>query len=171
MSQTHVQLQTSLGAITIELYPEKAPLTVENFLSYVENDFYNGTIFHRVIKGFMIQGGGFSPEMDQKETSAPVKNEATNGLTNSKGTIAMARTMVVDSATSQFFINLVDNPHLDHQSESPQGYGYCVFGKVTEGMDIVEKIGNVATSTKGSYQNVPEDSITIESIARLEAAQ
>ena len=142
MSQQNpvVLMQTSKGDITIELDTEKAPLTVANFLGYVNEGFYDGTIFHRVIENFMIQGGGMTAGMEQKKTKAPVKNEADNGLKNSRGTIAMARTQVVDSATAQFFINVVDNDFLDHQAKTPSGYGYAVFGRVIDGMDAVDAI-------------------------------
>jgi cyclophilin family peptidyl-prolyl cis-trans isomerase len=156
-----VVMETSLGEIRIELNPEKAPVTVANFLSYVRQGFYDGLIFHRVIKGFMIQGGGFTADMVQKKTGDPIKNEAGNGLKNLRGTIAMARTSVVNSATSQFFINVVDNAFLDHKDETDRGFGYCVFGKVTEGMDVVDKIRNVKTATKGMYQDVPAEPVTI----------
>lgn len=157
-------IETSLGTIKIELYDDKAPLTVANFLSYVNDKFYDGTIFHRVISGFMIQGGGFTPEMNQKATKSPIKNEANNGLSNKRGTLAMARTMVVDSATCQFFINHVDNPFLDFSSPTPQGYGYCVFGAVTEGLDVLDKIAAVKTGNVGYFQNVPTETVTIRSI-------
>ncbi len=156
-----VVLETSLGNITLDLYPAKAPKTVENFLSYVRDGFYNGLIFHRVIKGFMIQGGGFGSDLLQKQTKSPVENEAGNGLKNSRGTIAMARTNVVNSATSQFFINVVDNLSLDHKDETARGFGYCVFGQVTDGMDVVDKIRNVKTTTRGHYQDVPVEPVTI----------
>ena len=134
-----VIIETSEGTIKAELWPDKAPLTVKNFLKYSEKNYYDGTIFHRVIKNFMIQGGGFVAPMTQKKTDAPIKNEAKSDVGNARGTLAMARTGVVDSATSQFFINLVDNTFLNHKNETTQGFGYCVFGKVTEGMDIVDK--------------------------------
>ncbi len=152
-----VLIKTSKGDIKVELDKEKAPISVENFLSYVNDGYYNGTIFHRVIKNFMIQGGGFTADMKQKPTKDPIKNEAKNGLSNAKGTLAMARTSVVDSATSQFFINLIDNKFLDHGTRD---YGYAVFGKVIEGMDVVDKIAIVPTG----YQDVPTETITIESI-------
>ena len=152
-----VLIKTSKGDIKVELNKEKAPISVENFLSYVNDGYYNGTIFHRVIKNFMIQGGGFTADMKQKPTKDPIKNEAKNGLSNAKGTLAMARTSVVDSATSQFFINLIDNKFLDHGTRD---YGYAVFGKVIEGMDVVDKIAIVPTG----YQDVPTETITIESI-------
>lgn len=152
-----VLIKTSKGDIKVELDKEKAPISVENFLSYVNDGFYNGTIFHRVIKNFMIQGGGFTTDMKQKPTKDPIKNEAENGLSNSRGTIAMARTGVVDSATSQFFVNHRDNKFLDH---GVRDFGYAVFGKVTEGMDVVDAIAGVATG----YQDVPNEPIVIESI-------
>ncbi len=161
-----VSMKTSEGLIRIELWPAKAPETVKNFLAYVDEGFYDGTIFHRVIDGFMIQGGGFKPDMSQKPTHAPVKNEASTELKNVTGTIAMARTMVVNSATSQFFINVADNSSLDHKNDSPSGFGYAVFGKVIGGMDVVEKIKNVATANSGQFQNVPVKPVIIESIKR-----
>jgi len=161
-----VIVTTSLGEIVIELDPEKAPITVENFLKYVDDEHYDGTVFHRVIKSFMIQGGGFDSDMVQKENRSPIKNEANNGLKNDTGTIAMARTQVVDSATSQFFINTKDNAPLNFRSADPRGYGYCVFGKVVEGMDVVFKIENSATANKGRFQNVPVETIMIESVRR-----
>ena len=159
-----VTMKTSLGELEIELYPDKAPITVKNFLDYVQAKHYDGTIFHRVIPAFMIQGGGFSPDMKQKSTNAPIKNEAGNGLKNVPGTLAMARTGIVDSATAQFFINTKENTFLDHRDESPSGFGYAVFGKVTKGMDVVKKIEGVATETKGPHQNVPVTPVVIESI-------
>ena len=157
-------IETSMGSITVELDDEKAPVTVKNFLDYAASGHYDGTIFHRVIDGFMIQGGGFTKAMDQKPTKAPIKNEAANGLTNKRGTIAMARTMVVDSATSQFFINLVDNDFLNFRAPTPQYYGYAVFGKVTDGMDVVDKIAKVKTGFAGPHQNVPEEPIVIKKV-------
>ena len=159
-----VVVKTSLGEVTIELYPDKAPITVKNFLEYVEAKQYDGTIFHRVIPAFMIQGGGFTPDMQQKSTRAPIKNEAGNGLKNVPGTIAMARTGVVDSATAQFFINTKDNAFLDHRDETPAGFGYAVFGKVVSDMDVVGKIEAVATTSKGPHQNVPSTPVVIESV-------
>ncbi len=159
-----VLMKTSLGQIKIELWPDKAPESVKNFLSYVNEGFYNGTIFHRVISNFMIQGGGFTTDMAQKPTQAPVKNEAKTDVGNQRGTIAMARTMVVDSATSQFFINVVDNPSLNHMDNSPAGFGYAVFGKVIDGMDVVDKIKDVQTATRGPFQNVPVTPVVIESV-------
>ncbi len=161
-----ITMETSMGKIRLELFPEKAPLTVASFLQYVDSQFYQNTIFHRVIPGFMIQGGGFTEGMEQKETLPPVKNEADNGLSNNRGTLAMARTQVIDSATSQFFINLVDNDFLNHQDESVQGYGYCVFGHVIEGMEVVDQIANVPTGNVSYFQNVPEMNITILKVYR-----
>ena len=157
-------IETSMGSITVELDDAKAPITVKNFLDYAASGHYDGTIFHRVIDGFMIQGGGFTKSMDQKPTKAPIKNEAANGLTNKRGTIAMARTMVVDSATSQFFINLVDNDFLNFRAPTPQYYGYAVFGKVTDGMDVVDKIAKVKTGFAGPHQNVPEEPVVIKKV-------
>jgi peptidyl-prolyl cis-trans isomerase A (cyclophilin A) len=160
-----VQLETSVGAITVELDREHAPKSVENFLAYADAGFYDGTVFHRVIPGFMIQGGGFDPEMQQKQTRPPIENEATNGLKNTKGTLAMARTSDPNSATAQFFINLVDNAFLDHGSRD---YGYAVFGRVVEGMEIVEKIAAVPTGQRGPHQNVPLEPVVIESVDRVD---
>jgi peptidyl-prolyl cis-trans isomerase B (cyclophilin B) len=160
-----------MGSITVELDDEKAPITVKNFLDYAASGHYDGTIFHRVIDGFMIQGGGFTKAMDQKPTKDPIKNEAANGLTNKRGTIAMARTMVVDSATSQFFINLVDNDFLNFRAPTPQYYGYAVFGKVTDGMDVVDRIAKVKTGFAGPHQNVPEEPIVIKKVTVGEAAK
>lgn len=157
-------LETSMGSITLELNEEKAPLTVANFIAYAKAGHYDGTIFHRVIDGFMIQGGGFTKSMDQKPTKDPIKNEAANGLKNLRGTIAMARTMVVDSATSQFFINLVDNGFLDYKGPMPQTFGYAVFGKVTDGMDVVDRIAKVKTGFSGMHQNVPEEPVIIKKV-------
>lgn len=159
---TKVTLDTVKGTITLELNEEKAPETVRNFVQYVESGHYDGTIFHRVIDGFMIQGGGFTRDMDQKPTREPIRNEAMNGLTNERGTIAMARTSVVDSATSQFFINLVDNDFLDFRDPTPQGFGYAVFGKVTDGMEVVDEIAKARTGFSGPHQNVPEEAIVIK---------
>ena len=158
-----VVLETTLGVIHIELNPAKAPVSVKNFLDYVQAGHYNGLIFHRVIPGFMIQGGGMTAAMDEKETRPPIKNEAGNGLKNDRGTLAMARTSVVDSATSQFFINVSDNAFLNHKDETPQGFGYAVFGKVTKGLDVVDKIVAVETTSKGSFQNVPQKAVVITS--------
>jgi peptidyl-prolyl cis-trans isomerase A (cyclophilin A) len=158
---TLVKFQTNLGDFTVELYPEKAPKTVENFLQYVKDKHYNGTIFHRVIDGFMVQGGGFTPDMNQKATRPPVALEAKNGLKNDRGTIAMARTGNPDSATAQFFINVVDNNGLN--APSPDGYGYTVFGKITVGMETIDKIRTAPTGNKGMFQNVPTPPILINS--------
>lgn len=160
-----VLIQTSLGDITVELDEAKAPISSKNFLEYVESKHFDGTIFHRVIKGFMIQGGGFDQNMKQKPTKPPIKNEAGNGLKNLKGTIAMARTNVVDSATAQFFINAVDNAFLDHKNESPTGFGYAVFGKVVKGIDVVEKIEKVATTSRAGMQDVPVEPVVIKSMS------
>jgi cyclophilin family peptidyl-prolyl cis-trans isomerase len=159
-----VLMSTSLGDVKIELFKDKAPVTVENFLSYVDEKAYDGTIFHRVIPSFMIQGGGFTTDMKQRPTKAPIKNEAGNGLKNGLGTIAMARTSDVHSATAQFFINTKDNAFLDHKDDTMQGFGYCVFGKVIEGLNVVQKIEAVETGTKGMYENVPNEPVVIKSI-------
>ena len=164
-----IVITTSLGEIAIELDAEKAPITVENFLQYVDDEHYDDTVFHRVIRNFMIQGGGFDAEMIQKPNRDPIKNEATNGLTNELGTIAMARTGVVDSATSQFFINTNNNTSLNHRSRDSQGFGYCVFGKVIDGMDVVMKIDSVTTGPgpRGLMRkDVPTETIMIESVRR-----
>jgi cyclophilin family peptidyl-prolyl cis-trans isomerase len=163
-----VKLETSRGDITLELYPDKAPLTVNNFLAYVESGFYDGTIFHRVIPGFMIQGGGMISGMNEKTTRSPIKNEAANGLANARGTIAMARTQVIDSATAQFFINVAANDFLNHRDNSMQGFGYCVFGKVVEGMEVADQIVAVSTKTSGYYENVPVEDVLIVKAKRLE---
>jgi peptidyl-prolyl cis-trans isomerase B (cyclophilin B) len=157
-----VKLHTNFGAFTIELDSEKAPITTANFLEYVESGFYSNTIFHRVIDGFMIQGGGFEPGMKQKSTNAPIKNEANNGLKNAIYTIAMARTPDPDSAISQFFINVNDNDFLNFTSPTSQGWGYCVFGKVTEGTDVIDAIRQVKTGSKAGHQDVPVDDVIIE---------
>ena len=156
-----VELETSLGKIVLELYPAKAPKSVENFLTYAKAGQYDGTIFHRVIPGFMIQGGGFTADMKQKPTRAPIANEADNGLGNQRGTIAMARTGDPDSATCQFFINTVDNAGLNFKSKTPQGWGYTVFGKVVSGLDVVDKIAKVSTATKQGFADVPVQPVTI----------
>ena len=161
-----VVITTSMGEISIELYPDKAPITVENFLQYVDDEHYDGTIFHRVIKGFMIQGGGFDPAMNQKPVRDPIKNEANHKLPNEVDTIAMARTQIVDSATSQFFINTKDNVSLNFRSADMRGFGYCVFGKVTEGLDVVRAIEAAATGQRGRFGDVPVETITIESVRR-----
>lgn len=168
---TRVEMKTSLGSIELALDEAKAPITVKNFVSYAKKGFYEGTIFHRVIDGFMVQGGGFTKDMVQKKTEAPIKNEAGNGLKNDKYTIAMARTMVVDSATAQFFINVKDNGFLNHRSEDPYGFGYAVFGKVTKGQDVVDKIAKVATGNHGFHQNVPTTPVVIEKVTVLDAAK
>jgi peptidyl-prolyl cis-trans isomerase B (cyclophilin B) len=157
-----VELHTNHGVIKLELNAEKAPKSVENFLNYVKAGHYDNTVFHRVIDGFMIQGGGFEPGMKQKPTAEPINNEANNGLKNENGSIAMARTNDPHSATAQFFINVNDNDFLNHSSPTPQGWGYAVFGKVVEGMDIVEKIKKVKTGSKGFHQDVPVDDVVIE---------
>ena len=162
MANPTVLLETTSGDILIELYADKAPATVENFLKYVNEGFYANTIFHRVIKGFMIQGGGMNMKMEEKATHAPIKNEADNGLRNRKYTIAMARTSAPHSASSQFFINVVDNDFLNHTAPNPQGWGYAVFGKVTAGQNVVDEIARVPTSTHGFYGDVPVDDIVIE---------
>jgi len=159
-----VTLHTSMGDITLELDAEKAPKTVANFLQYARDGFYDGTIFHRVINNFMIQGGGMTADMAQKQTRAPVDNEANNGLKNKTGTVAMARTNDPHSATAQFFINVSDNGFLDHTAPTAQGWGYAVFGRVTAGMDVVEKIKAVATGNKGFHQDVPKEAVTIERV-------
>ena len=161
-----VIMTTSMGEITLELDPDKAPITVENFLQYVDDKHYDGTIFHRVIQGFMIQGGGFDSKMSQKEVRGPIKNEANNGLKNELGTIAMARTGIVDSATAQFFINTKNNVALNFRSADTRGFGYCVFGKVIDGMDVVQAIEGTKTGTHGRFGDVPVDTITIESVRR-----
>ncbi len=157
-----VELHTNHGVIKLELDAEKAPKTVENFLEYVKKGHYDGTIFHRVINGFMVQGGGFTPGMTQKPTDAPIDNEANNGLKNDTYTIAMARTNDPHSATAQFFINVNDNDFLNHSSPTPQGWGYTVFGKVVEGQDVVDQIKGVKTGSKGFHQDVPNDDVVIE---------
>ena len=161
-----VVIETSLGTMKAELWADKAPLTVANFLAYVDEKFYDGLIFHRVISGFMAQGGGFYPDMRQKPTKKPVKNEASSTAKNARGTLAMARTSVVDSATSQFFINFADNGFLDHKDNSAQGFGYCAFGKLTEGLDVLDKIAQVPTGRKGGHDDVPKTAVEIKSIRR-----
>ncbi|GJG93116.1 peptidylprolyl isomerase [Cupriavidus pauculus] len=163
-----VQLQTTQGVITIELDAEKAPKSVENFLSYVRKGHYDNTIFHRVIKNFMIQGGGFEPGMKQKDTDAPIENEAGNGLKNDRYTVAMARTNAPHSATAQFFINVVDNDFLNFSSPTPQGFGYAVFGKVVEGTDVVDAIKGVRTNSSGFHQDVPMDDVVIQKATIIE---
>ncbi len=165
---TMVKMDTNQGTIMLELDADAAPSTVANFLTYAKEGFYDGTIFHRVISNFMIQGGGFTEDMDQKTVHDPIKNEANNGLKNDNGTVAMARTGDPHSATAQFFINVKDNDFLNFSSETSQGWGYAVFGKVTEGMDIVEKIKATPTTTKGPYQDVPEEAVIIEKVTIVE---
>jgi peptidyl-prolyl cis-trans isomerase B (cyclophilin B) len=161
-----VKLLTNFGEITLELDAEKAPITTANFLQYVDNGFYSGTIFHRVIDGFMVQGGGFDASMNQKQTADEIKNEADNGLKNDKYTIAMARTSAPHSASSQFFINAGDNDFLNHTAQTSSGWGYCVFGKVVAGMDVVDKIRQVATTSRKGHQDVPVDNVVIETATR-----
>ena len=164
-NMTLVTIKTSVGEIKLELNDEKAPITVENFKNIVSSGYYEGTIFHRVINDFMVQGGGLTADMTNKESGTdPIQNEANNGLSNDRGTVAMARTMEPHSATSQFFINHKDNEFLNHTGETSQGWGYAVFGKVTEGMDVVDQIADVETGSSGMYQDVPVDVITIESV-------
>ena len=163
-----VKMETSAGTITLELDEKKAPLSVANFLEYADEGFYNGTIFHRVIKDFMIQGGGFGTDLKRKQTKAPIKNEADNGLLNNRGTIAMARTNIVDSATSQFFINHVDNAFLNFKSPDARGYGYAVFGKVIDGMDVVDKIAQTPVKRgAGPFANLPAETVEIISVERI----
>lgn len=164
-----VIIKTSAGDIELELFEKEAPATVKNFLDYIDAGHYDKTIFHRVIDNFMIQGGGFDAEFEEKPTGKPIKNEATNKISNKRGTIAMARTNQVHSATAQFFINVKDNNFLDFQSETPQGFGYCVFGKVTKGMDVVDKIKSVDTHSVGYYDDVPVETVVINEIRRKEA--
>lgn len=167
-SAPRVRIETSMGNITVELNAQAAPKTVANFLQYVRDGFYNNTIFHRVIKSFMIQGGGFTPQMQQKPTQPPVVNEADNGLKNDAGTIAMARTMAPHSATSQFFINVKNNDFLNHTAKNARGWGYCVFGRVVDGMEVVKAIENVKTTTKFQYGDVPVDPVIIQKTVLLE---
>ena len=164
MSSTVIEMKTTFGVITLELDAEKAPKTVENFVRYATEGFYDGTIFHRVIDNFMVQGGGFDADMQQKESGEPIENEADNGLKNDRGTIAMARTMDPHSATAQFFLNVKDNDFLNHSGKNMQGWGYTVFGKVTAGDDVLDKIRSVETGNKSGHQDVPKDSIVIESV-------
>jgi peptidyl-prolyl cis-trans isomerase B (cyclophilin B) len=159
-----VTLHTNHGDIVVETFDEQAPVTVQNFLDYCRAGFYDNTVFHRVIKGFMIQGGGFEPGMVQKPTKTPIKNEADNGLKNDRGTLAMARTGDPHSATAQFFINVVDNGFLNLKSPSRDGWGYCVFGKVTEGMEVVDQIRKVATGSSGGHQDVPKEDVILKSV-------
>jgi len=162
-----VIMKTSKGDIKIKLFKDKAPVTVENFLKYVDSGHYENTIFHRVIGNFMIQGGGFTSDMQQKPTLAPIKNEAQNGIANKRGTLAMARTSVINSATSQFFINVVDNDFLNFTSPDAQGFGYCVFGEVIEGMDVVDAIRSVQTGRKGPHADVPNEPVEIIQVVRV----
>ncbi|GAW65626.1 peptidyl-prolyl cis-trans isomerase [Geoanaerobacter pelophilus] len=163
-----VLMETSMGNVKIELFKDKAPISVRNFLSYVKDSYYDGTIFHRVIKSFMVQGGGLDESMQPKKTKFAIKNEATNGLKNVRGTLAMARTSVVDSATSQFFINVVDNAFLDHAGKTPDRFGYAVFAQVVEGMDVVDAIREVKTGNKAGHQDVPVEPVFINSIRLIE---
>lgn len=168
MPAAHILMTTTVGPITLELDADNAPKTVENFLSYVSNGFYDGTIFHRVINNFMIQGGGFTADMEQKTPEAPIENEANNGLQNARGTIAMARTQDPHSATAQFFINVQDNDFLNHTGENMQGWGYAVFGKVTDGEDVLDKIRCVQTGSQAGHQDVPVEPIIIESVTVID---
>lgn len=163
-----VAIETSMGTITLTLNKEKAPISVRNFLTYVKEGYYDGTVFHRVISNFMIQGGGMDADMQQKKTKFAIKNEATNGLSNKRGTVAMARTAVVDSATSQFFINTVDNAFLDNRGKTPDLFGYAVFGEVTDGMDVVDAIRAVKTGNKAGHSDVPVEPVTIISAKVVE---
>lgn len=163
-----VLMKTNMGEIELELWPDKAPNSVQNFLDYVNSGFYSGVIFHRVINGFMIQGGGFDANMGRKETNAPIINEATNGESNKRGTLSYARTGVINSATSQFFINHKDNAFLDHRDDTAQGFGYAVFGKVTKGMDVVDAIAKVKTTSKNGMGDVPVKPVVIESVTVIQ---
>jgi peptidyl-prolyl cis-trans isomerase A (cyclophilin A) len=160
-----IRFETSHGAFTVELFPKEAPVTVENFLKYVDDGFFDGTIFHRIVPGFVIQGGGLTAEFANKKTRAPIRNEAKNGLKNTRGSLSMARTSDINSATSQFFVNLKDNAFLDH---GPRDYGYAVFARVTEGMEVVDKIAGVGTGTRKGYQDAPLEDVVIVSARRLE---
>ena len=164
MPAAHILMTTTVGSMTLELDADNAPKTVENFLSYVSNGFYDDTIFHRVINNFMVQGGGFTADMEEQATQAPIENEANNGLENARGTIAMARTQDPHSATAQFFINVQDNDFLNHTGENMQGWGYAVFGKVTDGEDVLDKIRCVQTGSQAGHQDVPVEPIIIESV-------
>ena len=168
MSNPMVLMETSSGDILLELFEDKAPATVANFMRYVDEEFYNYTIFHRVLKDFMIQGGGLGVRMDEKATHEPIQNEAGNGLKNLRGTIAMARTSDPHSAATQFFINLVDNDFLDHEDDTPENFGYCVFGKVEDGMDVVDKIAKLKVKAQGEHEAVPLDMVVITRISRFE---
>ncbi|TSK05319.1 MAG: peptidyl-prolyl cis-trans isomerase [Geobacter sp.] len=163
-----VIMETSMGTVKIELFKDKAPISVRNFLSYVKDAYYDGTVFHRVIKNFMVQGGGLDENMQPKKTKFAIKNEATNGLKNVRGTLAMARTAVVDSATSQFFVNVVDNAFLDHTGKTPDRFGYAVFGQVIEGMEVMDAIRDVKTTTKAGHQDVPVEPVIINSVRLAE---
>lgn len=166
----NIAIHTNQGSIALELYPEKAPETVENFLAYVDDGFYDNTIFHRVIPGFMVQGGGFDTDYNQKDTRDPIRNEASNGLKNTRGSIAMARTQAPHSATAQFFINLEDNDFLNYQDDSVRGAGYAVFGRVTDGMDVVDAIAQIPTGSGGPFpQDVPQKTVLIETVERVDA--
>jgi len=162
-----IRFETSHGAFTVELFPKEAPATVENFLKYVDDGFFDGTIFHRIVPGFVIQGGGLTADFANKKTRAPIRNEAKNGLKNARGSLSMARTSDINSATSQFFVNLKDNGFLDH---GPRDYGYAVFGRVTDGMEVIDKIAAVSTGTRKGYQDAPLEDIVIISARRLEPA-
>ena len=166
-----VEMITSAGTIKLELFAEQAPVTVSNFLAYVDSEFYDGTIFHRVIQNFMIQGGGFDANLNRKPTRDPIVNEAANGIRNTRGTIAMARTQIPNSATSQFFINTTDNQSLDYRNDTPQGIGYCVFGRVIEGEDVLDKIQSVRTGVQGGMRDVPVEAIIIQSVRRVQTAE
>jgi cyclophilin family peptidyl-prolyl cis-trans isomerase len=167
-----VRMETSQGTVVIELYPDKAPNTVENFLRYVNEGKYDGTIFHRVIKGFMNQGGGFTSEFKKVETHAPIKNEADNGLKNKRGTLAMARTSEPHSATNQFFVNTVDNAFLDHTAKTPRGWGYCVFGTVVDGMDVMDRIAKLPTGARAPFpKDVPKTDVIIQKASVIESAE
>ena len=168
MCNPMVLMETSSGDILLELFEDKAPVTVANFMRYVDEEFYNYTIFHRVLKDFMIQGGGLGVRMDEKATHEPIQNEAGNGLKNLRGTIAMARTSDPHSAAAQFFINLVDNDFLDHEDDTPENFGYCVFGKVEDGMDVVDKIAKLKVKAQGEHEAVPLDMVVITRISRFE---
>ncbi len=159
-----VVVDTSLGSFTIELFQDKSPVSVENFLQYVHDGFYSGTIFHRVVAGYVVQGGGYTPDLTEKPARPPIQNEATNGLSNQRGTVAMARTRLVRSATSQFFVNVADNHRLDHTGYAPDDFGYAVFGRVIDGMDVVDQISRVRTTIKDGMENVPIDPVMIKGI-------
>ena len=162
-----IRFETSHGPFTVELFPKEAPATVENFLRYVDERFFDGTVFHRIVPGFVLQGGGLTADFRSKQTRAPIKNEAKNGLKNTRGTLSMARTSEINSATSQFFVNLSDNEFLDH---GPRDYGYAVFGRVTDGMDVIDKIARVSTGKRSGYQDAPLEDVVIVSARRVEAA-